>query len=65
MFVYVAKDSSSASAFPVYLASSAAPLREALAADAESTRKLADALKIFGELENKLREHIRAELAKV
>ncbi|EIM82164.1 aldolase [Stereum hirsutum FP-91666 SS1] len=55
---------SSTSSFPDYLASSAAPLREALAVDAESTRKLADALKIFGEMESKLREIIKAELTK-
>ncbi|ETW75968.1 hypothetical protein HETIRDRAFT_481526 [Heterobasidion irregulare TC 32-1] len=45
-----------------YLASGGANLRAALAADAESTRKLADALKIFGEMEDKLKDLVRKEL---
>ncbi|KAA1476575.1 aldolase [Dentipellis sp. KUC8613] len=45
-----------------YLANDGAKLREALAADAESTRKLLDALKIFGEMEDKLREVVKKEL---
>lgn len=62
---HAAKDGvSNTFSFPDYLASSAAPLREALAVDAESTRKLADALKIFGEMESKLRELVKAELTK-
>ncbi|THH19656.1 hypothetical protein EW146_g1563 [Bondarzewia mesenterica] len=46
-----------------YLASGASKLRDALVADKESTRKLADALKIFGEMEDKLKELVRSELA--
>ena len=34
-------------------------MRQALAADAEATRKLADALKIFGEMELKTKGLIR------
>ena len=45
-----------------YIANNAAALREAIAADAETTRKLADALKIFGEMETKLKELLRAVL---
>ena len=33
-----------------------------MAADAEASRKLADALKIFGEMEDKTKELIRAVL---
>ena len=45
-----------------YIENNGAALREALAADAETTRKLADALKIFGEMEDKTKELIRAAL---
>ncbi|TFY60376.1 hypothetical protein EVG20_g7439 [Dentipellis fragilis] len=45
-----------------YLADNGAKLREALAADTESTRKLVDALKTFGEMEDKLREVVKKEL---
>ncbi|TFY83796.1 hypothetical protein EWM64_g207 [Hericium alpestre] len=46
-----------------YLANGGAQLREALAADIESTRKLDDALKIFIEMEEKLRDIMRKEIA--
>lgn len=45
-----------------YLANGAEALREALAQDAEATRKLADALKIFGEMEEKTKALLRAKL---
>ena len=45
-----------------YLVDHAEALRKALAADSEATRKLADALKIFGEMEEKTKELIRKEL---
>ncbi|TBU48333.1 aldolase [Dichomitus squalens] len=45
-----------------FLENGGAALREAIAADAETTRKLADALKIFGEMEAKTKELIRAKL---
>lgn len=64
IFLLVADTMSSCPIFPDYLASSGALLREALSADAESTRKLADALKIFGEMEDKLRMLVKAELEK-
>ncbi|RDX55857.1 aldolase [Lentinus brumalis] len=44
-----------------FLENNGSALREATAADAETTRKLADALKIFGEMEAKTKELIRAE----
>ncbi|KII84682.1 hypothetical protein PLICRDRAFT_46081 [Plicaturopsis crispa FD-325 SS-3] len=44
-----------------YLAGGADALRKALAADAEATRKLADALKIFGEKEDLTKELIKKE----
>lgn len=43
-----------------YLASSGAALKAALAADAESTRKLADALKLFDDCERQTKEFILA-----
>ena len=46
-----------------YLANGAEALREALAQDAEATRKLADALKIFGEMEEKTKALLRAKLS--
>ncbi|KAI0037104.1 aldolase [Vararia minispora EC-137] len=49
---------------PAYLESSAAPLRDALAADTETTRKLADALRIFSAQEAALKERIGAALAR-
>ena len=45
-----------------YLANDAAVFKEALAADAEATRKLADALKIFGEMEQRTKDLITVEL---
>ncbi|KAI0756986.1 hypothetical protein C8Q80DRAFT_70088 [Daedaleopsis nitida] len=45
-----------------FLENNGAALREALSADAETTRKLADALKIFGEMEAKTKELVRAVL---
>lgn len=45
-----------------FLANDADALRKALAADAEATRKLADALKIFDEMEQKTKELARKEL---
>ncbi|OBZ79776.1 Transaldolase [Grifola frondosa] len=45
-----------------FLANGADALRQALAADAEATRKLDDALKIFGEMEERAKVLIRAEL---
>ena len=64
IFLITADTTSDSLTFPSYLASSGALLREALLADAESTRKLTDALKIFGEMENKLRLFIKGELEK-
>ncbi|KZT65127.1 aldolase [Daedalea quercina L-15889] len=46
-----------------FLANGGDALRQALAADAEATRKLADALKIFGEMELKTKELIRKQLS--
>ncbi len=46
-----------------FLENNGSALREATAADAETTRKLADALKIFGEMEAKTKELIRAVLS--
>jgi transaldolase len=48
-----------------FLANGAEALREALAADSESSRKLADALKIFGEMEFKTQALIREQLASI
>ncbi|KAI0318079.1 aldolase [Amylostereum chailletii] len=45
-----------------YLADGGAQLRDALAADAETSRKLDDALKIFGDMEAKLKALIRSQL---
>ncbi|KAI0651857.1 aldolase [Trametes meyenii] len=45
-----------------YLANDAAALREAFAADGEASRKMADALRIFGEMEEKTKELLRAAL---
>ena len=45
-----------------YLENGATALREAIATDAETTRKLTDALKIFGEMETKTKELVRAAL---
>ncbi|CDO71567.1 hypothetical protein BN946_scf184911.g37 [Trametes cinnabarina] len=45
-----------------FLENGAAALREAFAADAETSRKMADALKIFGEMEEKTKELLRAAL---
>ena len=45
-----------------YLENDGADLKEAIAEDAETTRKLADALKIFGEMEVQTKELIRAVL---
>ena len=45
-----------------YLASGAEALRAALGEDHEASRKLADALKIFGEKEEQTKELIRKEL---
>ncbi|KAI0078880.1 aldolase [Panus rudis PR-1116 ss-1] len=45
-----------------YLANGASALREYLASDAEATRKLADALRIFGEMEDKTKALICKEL---
>ncbi|KAI9063067.1 aldolase [Trametes sanguinea] len=47
-----------------YLENGAAALREAFAADAEASRKMADALKIFGEMEEKTKELLRAAFKK-
>ena len=44
------------------LANGGDALRKSLAADAEATRKLADALKIFAEMEQKTKELIRKQL---
>lgn len=44
-----------------YLANGAALLKEALASDAEVTRKLGDALKIFDEAEVKTKAYIRVQ----
>ncbi|PCH36836.1 aldolase [Wolfiporia cocos MD-104 SS10] len=45
-----------------FLADGAGALRQSLTADAEATRKLADALKIFDEMEQKTKELIRKQL---
>ena len=45
-----------------FLENGAAALRESISADAETARKLADALKIFGEMEVKTKELVRAVL---
>ncbi|KAI0669894.1 aldolase [Trametes maxima] len=45
-----------------YLADEGAALRDAFAADAEASRKMADALRIFGEMEGKTKELLRAAL---
>ncbi|KAI0961558.1 hypothetical protein AcV7_000630 [Taiwanofungus camphoratus] len=45
-----------------FLANGANALEQALVADAEATRKLADALKIFDEMEQKTKDLIRKEL---
>ncbi|KAI0655083.1 hypothetical protein C8Q70DRAFT_442119 [Cubamyces menziesii] len=45
-----------------YLENGAAALREAFAHDAEASRKMADALKIFGEMEEKTKELLRVAL---
>lgn len=45
-----------------YLENGAAALRESIASDAETTRKLTDALKIFGEMEAKTKELVRGVL---
>ncbi|KAH9898396.1 aldolase [Cubamyces lactineus] len=45
-----------------YLENGAAALREAFGRDAEVSRKMADALKIFGEMEEKTKELLRAAL---
>jgi transaldolase len=45
-----------------YIANGAAKLREAIDTDAETTRKLNDALLIFGDMEAKLKALIRAQL---
>ncbi|KAH9944381.1 aldolase [Epithele typhae] len=45
-----------------YLANGGAALKSAIAADAETSRKLEDALKIFGEQEDKTKDLIRAAL---
>ena len=45
-----------------YLADGAKALKGALADDAEATRKLADALKIFGEMEQRSKDLIQAQL---
>ncbi|KAI0361615.1 aldolase [Trametes cingulata] len=45
-----------------YLENEGAALREAFAADAEASRKMADALRIFGEMEEKTRVLLRAML---
>ena len=47
-----------------YLADDAAALKKAIAADAETSRKLADALKIFGEMEEQTRSLFRVALQK-
>ncbi|KDQ60312.1 hypothetical protein JAAARDRAFT_174366 [Jaapia argillacea MUCL 33604] len=48
-----------------YLAHGGRLLREALAADGESSRRLADALEIFGEMEKKTKQLIRSEMEKL
>lgn len=45
-----------------YLASDAQALAQAIESDAETNRKLADALLIFGDMEEKLRALIRTQL---
>ncbi|KAF7791855.1 hypothetical protein EIP86_002879 [Pleurotus ostreatoroseus] len=50
---------------PDYLTNGAAAFKEALAADEEASRKLADALKIFGEMEQRTRDLIKVELGSV
>ena len=45
-----------------FLANGGDALRVSLAADAEATRKLADALKIFADMELKTKELIRKQL---
>ncbi|KAI0639407.1 aldolase [Trametes polyzona] len=45
-----------------YLENDAAALKEAFAADAETSRKMGDALRIFGEMEAKTKELLRAAL---
>ena len=46
-----------------YLASGGAALKEAIAADPETSRRLADALKIFGEQEDKTKVLVRGLLS--
>jgi transaldolase len=48
-----------------YLANGGAALGKAIQADAETARKLEDALKIFGEMEEKAMAHIREALANI
>ena len=48
-----------------YLAGRASALKDALAVDAEASRKLAEALKIFGEMEERAKELIRMQLSSV
>lgn len=45
-----------------YLANDAAALKEAFKKDAETSRKMADALRIFGEMETKTKDLLRAAL---
>ncbi|EMD42050.1 hypothetical protein CERSUDRAFT_62010 [Gelatoporia subvermispora B] len=47
-----------------FLANGAGALTEALSADAETTRKLTDALQIFGEMERKTFDLVREQLSK-
>ncbi|EGO03413.1 hypothetical protein SERLA73DRAFT_69285 [Serpula lacrymans var. lacrymans S7.3] len=46
-----------------YLVNGAEPLKKALELDAEANRKLQDAVKIFGEMEDKTKEFLRARFA--
>lgn len=45
-----------------YLANGAQALKDAFKADAETSRKMADALRIFGEMETKTKDLLRAAL---
>ena len=46
-----------------FLADGGRALKESLAADAESSRKLAEALQIFDEMEQRTKELLRKELS--
>lgn len=48
-----------------YLANGAQKLRQTIGADAETKRKLDDALGIFADMENKAKEHIKIAISEL